>query len=605
MALSLITNSYHTQLARDLHRAITNTVQVADTNRNTVTPIGDVLTEVVVTPGQSTILGLSYTPGRIEVFVDNQRVSESTYYATTGTSITFVSPFTVVATVIIAKLDIFFVPNPSDYYYAFLGRTLPWVNESVPPDPINTRQVDSEIKRNILGVKRVQPSDVCLLVRRVNWTSGTTYTPWSDTLSINDSIDFYVLTTAFRIYKCLRAPTIDNVVQPSTIMPNEVQPGPFETADGYFWQLLYEIPIADRVKFLTDEFMPVKFFATSTTFDHNAIVDEIVVVNGGTNYTTVPSVLIVGDGTGATAEAILTGQEVSSIVVTNGGGGYSFAKAIVFGGDGFGVEVEVILRSADLPTKINQNVAAYAASTAGAINFVDVIDSGENYSTETTIDVVGDGVGAVLTPQVIDGEIVAVQIEDAGRGYTFADLVVRGDGAFAQLRAVIEPQGGHGSDVPQELLATTLGMTINIEDVLSDFFIDNDFRQVGLLKNPYTYYNTTYFTERTGNACYQATVDSTVAAACVVDDLITSEEGGQFILAAKKDTTLFLLPVFDILSASQRLTNETQGITNISILNLLLPEFSAKKSDVLYVRNMPPVNRVEGQTEQIKFFIRF
>jgi hypothetical protein len=59
-------------------------------------------------------------------------------------------------------------------------------------------------------------------------------------------------------------------------------------------------------------------------------VDSISVLNPGFNYIAAPTITIKGDGTGATAYAVLTGTNtIKQIVVTNPGTGYTSAIAVV------------------------------------------------------------------------------------------------------------------------------------------------------------------------------------------------------------------------------------------------------------------------------------
>ena len=74
-------------------------------------------------------------------------------------------------------------------------------------------------------------------------------------------------------------------------------------------------------------------------------IDRIDIVNGGLNYTTVPTVTIVGDGTGATGVAKLYGGRVASIEMTNKGVNYTRAAVTIEGETGIGVIVEPILQS--------------------------------------------------------------------------------------------------------------------------------------------------------------------------------------------------------------------------------------------------------------------
>ena len=54
-------------------------------------------------------------------------------------------------------------------------------------------------------------------------------------------------------------------------------------------------------------------------------IESIEIVNPGINYSTVPNVSIVGDGTGATARAVISNGRVKEIILTNPGRGYTQA----------------------------------------------------------------------------------------------------------------------------------------------------------------------------------------------------------------------------------------------------------------------------------------
>ena len=102
-------------------------------------------------------------------------------------------------------------------------------------------------------------------------------------------------------------------------------------------------------------------------------VDEILVTNGGSGYTTTPIVTITGDGTGATAEAVVVNQKVQSIVITNRGLNYSRAVVSINGGSGFGATAIVVLntRFGDLRTVyFDSNAERKVVNTkAGTINY--------------------------------------------------------------------------------------------------------------------------------------------------------------------------------------------------------------------------------------------
>ena len=86
---------------------------------------------------------------------------------------------------------------------------------------------------------------------------------------------------------------------------------------------MYQIGAADRTKFLTTNFMPVRKVAGSgnPAFDVNGELDAVTVTAGGSGYTSAPTVVIEGDGTGATATATLSGNAVNAITITSAGFG--------------------------------------------------------------------------------------------------------------------------------------------------------------------------------------------------------------------------------------------------------------------------------------------
>lgn len=74
-------------------------------------------------------------------------------------------------------------------------------------------------------------------------------------------------------------------------------------------------------------------------------VDRIDIINGGINYTTVPTVTITGDGTGAKGIAKLYGGRVASIEMISKGSNYTRATVSISGDTGSGVVIDPVLQS--------------------------------------------------------------------------------------------------------------------------------------------------------------------------------------------------------------------------------------------------------------------
>jgi hypothetical protein len=100
-----------------------------------------------------------------------------------------------------------------------------------------------------------------------------------------------------------------------------------------------------------DAFESLKTFSTNTTRNMYGEVVSINVTNGGSGYTSAPTVSITSSsGIGATAVAVLgtgtTANKVVSITVTNPGSGYKVAPLIsITGGGGSGATADVVIEA--------------------------------------------------------------------------------------------------------------------------------------------------------------------------------------------------------------------------------------------------------------------
>jgi hypothetical protein len=72
-------------------------------------------------------------------------------------------------------------------------------------------------------------------------------------------------------------------------------------------------------------------------------VESIQVISSGINYTSPPTVTIVGDGTGAKAEAVIVNGRIQNIVITNRGFNYTRAAVLISGGGGTGAQASAVV----------------------------------------------------------------------------------------------------------------------------------------------------------------------------------------------------------------------------------------------------------------------
>jgi hypothetical protein len=101
-------------------------------------------------------------------------------------------------------------------------------------------------------------------------------------------------------------------------------------------------------------------------------IESINIVNPGFNYTSTPTVTILGDGSGATAEATVVNGQVRSITVTNPGINYTQAIIQITGGGGSLASATAVLAGNQgiLRTYyFENNVKRILNANAGTVNY--------------------------------------------------------------------------------------------------------------------------------------------------------------------------------------------------------------------------------------------
>lgn len=102
-------------------------------------------------------------------------------------------------------------------------------------------------------------------------------------------------------------------------------------------------------------------------------IDSISLISSGFNYSTVPIVNIIGDGTGATAKAITNGSQVIAIEVLTSGSNYTKATVQITGSQGYGAVAVPILQTTTGKLQSyylsSTGQKAILNSSAGTINY--------------------------------------------------------------------------------------------------------------------------------------------------------------------------------------------------------------------------------------------
>ena len=70
--------------------------------------------------------------------------------------------------------------------YIYIGNSLEYANTSNIPSSNNNIQYEKSIWYNMYAAKKISPSDVEIVIPRVNWTNNTVYKQYDDT--VDDSL---------------------------------------------------------------------------------------------------------------------------------------------------------------------------------------------------------------------------------------------------------------------------------------------------------------------------------------------------------------------------------------------------------------------------------
>ena len=191
-------------------------------------------------------------------------------------------------------------------------------------------------------------------------------------------------------------------------------------------------------------------------------------------------------------------------------------------------------------------------------------------------------------------------------------------GSGATIHAVISPINGHGADPIEELGGnySIVNSRLEFGEGSGDFPTDNDFRRIGLIKNPVQSSDGTISSASSMTATNQLTVAD--ASAISVDDLLTdaaseSATTAKVRVVSKTGNVLKTLPVVNSGGEYVAFANNDEVYRNgsgtkstdvtASGVSTSHPEMTRFTGQILYVENRGAVSRAADQIEDIKLII--
>ena len=457
-------------------------------------------------------------------------------------------------------------------YYLFIGRSHAWASDAdvqgntiaegtdtTPPTPND--DIGSEFYNydDMIGLKKINSSDVSFVIPRRDWATGTTYDMYEHNISSSNTANsgatnlfdatFFVVNSNNDVYKVIENDGATAATDEPTSTSNSI----FSTSDGYRYKYMYSLTASEQINFKSTDFIHVSTDSTVSAAAVDGALDTILVTAGGSGFntssgSTISAIPIRGDGSGGVASVTITAGAISAATVTTAGSGYTYAY----------------IRDADI----------IAATNAG------------------------------------------------------------GAGSGANLNVIIPPKGGHGKDAVKELGGFYVMLNKSLVGVegTSDIGVANDFRRIGLLRDPYNTGTTTVASADTRRQLYAA-VFSSVSGTFTADEEINQASTGAVGKVVEYDSTNKILYWYQTrfpdvgtdsdgnqtafsganaitgqsssASATPNTSNSTTTNGTVFSSGYSTPELAFDSGDIIYVVERSPITRASDQTENIKLIIEF
>jgi len=440
--------------------------------------------------------------------------------------------------------------DSDNYFYIGIGHSQIWqpsANTDTTVIPTNTERDRKQFRYNLQSVKAVEAFS--FVVPLTDWTTNTVYPAFNDNIVGQPTPSYFVRTSDNNVYVCIRqGKNSFGAAVVSQFVPDHTNTSlPIEN-DGYIWKYMYTITTADSNRFLTSNFMPVKFVDSASATDPNFAQKSV-------------------------QNAAVDGQIIGYRVAPNTGV-YSAAPILTVAGDGSGAKAHGIL------------------DATGKLAAVQVGDS--------------SGVGSVGGSPFIPA---------LGTGYNQASVRVAATSLTSGLTAEVFPifsnPGGMGADARSDLRSTNMMFNIKPEgNVSGTFVVNNEYRQVGLLKNLKDSASGTKFKLTQGRAVKQLVLTAAIAGGLSWADDVTINGDSN----AKA-----WIDYFDDSATLWYHQDETTGFTpfrdaetvtisgkagSFTVGSRVARQIDIHSGELLFLNNQAKIARDANQTEDIKIVIK-
>lgn len=388
-----------------------------------------------------------------------------------------------------------FAPNSDDSMYLFIARPNEWTGASgdaVPDTFTDSTESHYDIWNRMIASKRITSSEVLLMIKKNEWTSGTKYIAYDSSIDmLKDDPAFYVMNSEKNVYKCL----FNNGDVASTDSPRGAQIEPTTTNDGYVWKFMFKIPESLQ-SYITEDYIPVRNLSVEqgqpNRFDddrHLQYTAQYEAVDGAIEYINVTGVSE-EYGNSVISNVSGTGQKTKVNSGASGSVDLSGGYALSSVDDTYnGYAITVVSGTGVGQTRLIDDYSANGNVVYVTPDWETVPDNTSYYEIMPRVLISGDGVSAEATSSVVsssDKSINKITMTNNGSGYKRATATISTSPTYgATLDVMISPPGGHASDPASELSPDRVMLVARLErDESGVFPVVNDFRQYGIIKNP-------------------------------------------------------------------------------------------------------------------------
>ena len=391
-----------------------------------------------------------------------------------------------------------------------------------------------------------------------------------------------------------------------------------------------------------------KFYLMNSSYEvFKCLYNGESTVPGGANVTQEPSTS--------------SGNYSNGIFTESAGAGYIWKYMYTLPTD----DVLRFLSSDFMPIVLPTNASRIATETAAVDGEIDVVlvrDIGSNIPAAQTLytAIRGDGAGGVVEFTTTAGGAIdpaTVTVVAKGSGYSYASISladgnlfgdqglsspVASPNAIGSLEVILPPKGGHGSDMELELNAKRVMTNIRLTyaEGAGDFPVDNDFRRIGIMKDPIDSDTLAVATDNTLSGLYAIKISGSQAD-YIVDEVISQEvTPGVYAYGTvvswvldPSSTTDGILKYYQSPAQHQHTDGKVYAFVNdpakqvdgaqsggdgdpdntvngtvegVDLTNgVASPEISNNSGDIIYVENRRLITRAPDQIEDIKLVIEF